>query len=1234
MFVGKRAREDESTERAVDPPPRSRTFFNMSTSVPLDGDPVEMTAKVDLGLHLVESTKAAYIAKLAVPMSQTPIILAAEAEKMAVAVAGPPMVNAQWDSVSGTPDGEGARDISLDLEAEYAREEVTLSNAGSMEVKDTKWVHLPAKDIYSVGALVQETNLAILKSAVHRGRATNRVSYLHSEGVPNGYKGFHPPKRVYPLGHGPDQPTLPTDLLEVSVAPMPFVQYKVHAAAMHLLQRPVYGKAPVTPNIGDTWKTAPHNHMVTNQIAIQLPDGEGPQTIQGLQALVNGVQGLQMKIPKVYRYSVIGGHRAGGGLGQFSTQDYGMQQPTSYSTVQYIPSKNGHWDNSWAAPSVYHDGAVGTAVVPLTDVTEDPGIYHAGDSRQDGGHSGFGIRRPYTTPSGNFKYGNSSSTAGYQNDWMIPDEMVITLVEDSSAYLNNWKDSKGAAILNSTSGEAAAFRAYGNKDFAVLTVKGMIFSKSLDGYIGKRLIPTDYRFQDRPWNSDDRLARSPDLITGCYFSKGQGEGDPVSYRPIMQAYDHDVVICASSFVVPTADTQVTQDGITNTYPGLEASDWNYYLSKFPNTTIPLGMYPADANDQFACGPLVMPKNGFARGNYTCSALLAIGQGGPTGGVASTILRPTQWQTSGVDKPLSAFGALVYLHGHLLSDVQYQFYAGSECTYNGQTYTVVSMTAASAQPFLLNQADEFSRWYNYQGADVDNYGILMLEQPIERDGADRGEFYNEQYVTEPGNDKVRFKATKVEGYKQNCSDPIANNVSCLNVQVTTKNDVPVKWMLVTRVLTNCTDYVFPDDIIQDDSVRDNGKSLVQRSDDFSSKYFEEQGVEFVNKAVVNKDGGELVEAKSHLQYFDLGRTQGKCTVTYSSASSNPNVVHADSSTTHMRPMQQLMGIAGQINQCWVVGVAAGVTGNLESDASLFDNGRTYVGRTGYIIPAKFSVEAILPPMGATYDGTSHTHPLKAQPLISSMGTGTEMQNALVPPLWMGRKFAGSQMPADIPNIQGVVDGGGAMELVAGPGFTQSSTLLFNKVLSTRYGITTHDYVVPMSGAMQTLATSVENITSDNYAVYVSATEGWQNPYQSAKMRTLDSANPMAASKDDGTDLVHTPLVASGDLMSDIVDLQIETTNRGVSGEISASGAPVPVMMSLQPAHFDGFKADTINYQVYNFNGIPSRVYSMGGLGSGALELAINVMYRDGTIKRLKIPPGGRLNIMFVAMNSFE
>ena len=52
MFVGKRAREDESTERAVDPPPRSRTFFNMSTSVPLDGDPVEMTAKVDLGLHV------------------------------------------------------------------------------------------------------------------------------------------------------------------------------------------------------------------------------------------------------------------------------------------------------------------------------------------------------------------------------------------------------------------------------------------------------------------------------------------------------------------------------------------------------------------------------------------------------------------------------------------------------------------------------------------------------------------------------------------------------------------------------------------------------------------------------------------------------------------------------------------------------------------------------------------------------------------------------------------------------------------------------------------------------------------------------------------------------------------------------------------------------------------------------------------------------------------------------
>ena len=1236
MFVGKRAREDESTERAVDPPPRSRTFFNMSTSVPLDGDPVEMTAKVDLGLHLVESTKAAYIAKLAVPMSQTPIILAAEAEKMAVAVGGPPIVDAQWDSLSGTPDGVGARDISLDLEAEYAREEVTLSNAGSMEVKDTKWVHLPAKDIMSVGALVQETNLAILKSAVHRGRATNRVSYLHSEGVHNGYKGFHPPTRAYPPGHGPVTGNdAPTALMEVSVAPMPFVQYKVHAAAMHLLGRPVSSSA-ASPNIGDTWKSSPWNHMVTNQIAICLPDGNGPQTLAGLQALVTGAQGLQIKIPQVNRYSVVGGHTASGGLGQFTSNDYGIQQPTSYTTVKYVPASNGHWDNSWAQPSEYHDGAVGTATQLMAENS-----LGASDSRQVGGDGGYD--RPYTTPSGNIKFGNSSGTAPYQNNWMIPDEMVVTNVESSTVYLNQWKDASGQSILNNMSGDARAFRAYGNKDFAVLTIKGMIFSTGADGFVRKPQ-PSDYRFTERPWMSPDRSARSPDLITGCYWGKGQGEGDPTTWKPIMQAYDHDVVICASSFIVPTANVEVTdQDGITNKYPGLQDHHWGIYQSRFPNTTIPLGMYPSDDNDQFACGPLVMPLNGVPRSNYYCSAPPPNGQGGPTGGLASTILRPTEWHidASGVEinKPLSAFGALVYLHGHSLSDIQYQFYAGSECTFDGDTYTVVSMTAASAHPFLINSADEFSRWTNYQGADVDGYGILMLEQPIPRDGAVRGEYYNEQVVKDPGNDKVRFRATLLGGYKENCSDPIANNVTCLNVQVTTANDIAVKWMLVTRVLTNCTDYVFPDDIIQDDGARDsNGKSLVTRSDAFTSKYFEEQGVEFLTKGLVDKDGGKLAKTKSHLQYYDLGRTQGKCTVTYSSASSNANVVHASSLTTHMQPMQPLMGIAGQINQCWVVGVAAGVTGNVDKDAVPFDNLGTYVGRSGYITPAKFSVEAILPPMGATFDGTAYTHPTKAQTVPSSNAVagavGTEMENALVPPTWMGRKFAGSQMPADIPQIQAVVDGGGAMELVAGPGFTQSSTLLFNKVLSTRYGITTHDYVVPMSGAMQTVATSVQNVTSDKYAVYVSATEGWQNPFQSAKTRTLDSANPMAPSKDDGTDLVHMGLTASGDLMSDIVDLQIETTNRGVSGEISASGTPVPVMMSLQPAHFDGFKADTINYQLYNFNGIPSRVYSMGGLGSGALELAINALYRDGSIRRLKIPPGGRLTIMFVAMNSFE
>jgi len=91
---------------------------------------------------------------------------------------------------------------------------------------------------------------------------------------------------------------------------------------------------------------------------------------------------------------------------------------------------------------------------------------------------------------------------------------------------------------------------------------------------------------------------------------------------------------------------------------------------------------------------------------------------------------------------------------------------------------------------------------------------------------------------------------------------------------------------------------------------------------------------------------------------------------------------------------------------------------------------------------------------------------------------------------------------------------------------------------------------------------------------------------------------------------------------------------VSGEISSSGAPIPVMMSLSPDHLDGLANDGVTTLTYAFNGVPSRVYAMAGMGSSELQIGINALYRDNTVERMFIPPGGRLTVMFVAMDDLE
>ena len=176
---------DEGSEREVKQPGRARTFFNMRNEVPLDGDAKLMESSVDLGNHLVESTKAAYISKLRVPMGGTPIIRAKDTKAMAVAVGGPALANGgdvQWSAASGSPNGVGVSLPSMDLHGELNRQQSEpLRNAASVAVEDTKWVHLPEKDIYSVAELNGTLNAAILQGALHRARDTNRVSYYKEE---------------------------------------------------------------------------------------------------------------------------------------------------------------------------------------------------------------------------------------------------------------------------------------------------------------------------------------------------------------------------------------------------------------------------------------------------------------------------------------------------------------------------------------------------------------------------------------------------------------------------------------------------------------------------------------------------------------------------------------------------------------------------------------------------------------------------------------------------------------------------------------------------------------------------------------------------------------------------------------------------------------------------------------------------------------------------------------------
>tara|TARA_R110002072_G_scaffold67816_3_gene165878 strand:- start:1478 stop:2098 length:621 start_codon:yes stop_codon:yes gene_type:complete len=206
----------------------------------------------------------------------------------------------------------------------------------------------------------------------------------------------------------------------------------------------------------------------------------------------------------------------------------------------------------------------------------------------------------------------------------------------------------------------------------------------------------------------------------------------------------------------------------------------------------------------------------------------------------------------------------------------------------------------------------------------------------------------------------------------------------------------------------------------------------------------------------------------------------------------------------------------------------------------------------------------------------------------------------------------------------------VELTVGAGFVQTSSLFVNKSVAVRYGVPLRSGAVAFSGMnLSTTPITITNgVPTESFKKYpgtvsVTPREGWQNPYSSSK--DMDKGEEK---------MVTLALPAKGLDLHDITEIQILSLNRGIDGEISAGGDPTPVAMSLNPSYDDGTANDSVDYQLYEFNGVPSRVYSMAGVGSSELTLGVDALYRNGKRRRMTIPPGGRVLVTFVAMTQFE
>lgn len=1372
----KRTRDMPHTgTKEVDPVPRMRTFFNMSQSVALNGTPVPMVASVDLGKHIVHDTKAAYVSKVLVPTSATPMILAEEVSEMAVAVGGLGMDgdDPEWNAASGDPEGVGLPAPSMDLMTEYTRAAdeyydsgaPKLSNAGSTSVDDVGWFHLPKQDVFSVQELNGLMNTAMMQAALHRGRRTNRVSYYLEQDILREYQGFHvphrcltlPPKPVTPVpgppfapprgatklfladrlrlkplslfsgfwsphknlgdgqmclnainfqytdatsaNYGPEfAPSTGSVTVTISapyshnhkvetidnggssLAPVPLITAQAQCTLKTLSGSTnlcidalnITNKTGATANVGYiygeqvkvTFTPAPlpgkegsfgftytqpnlssasnprYMRKRVNQIPILFDNAsgkEGSNTKAHVMALLNSTDGLMIDIAQINRR---------GYAGRWATADDVIFCRKTRGSKVVLPSSHSYpFDVDPAdykqenGGGVYKGGTQGMA--RWDNVSQNNYDHKQGLANVEPYNPGDGVQSHIFPPpriTQNIKSGDDNGVnvlfEKSRGKWEVPMEMCVKHYAPFVTHTTNtvggpWQhlqdkelNREGVMLFISPSSYNAGGSTSTTKVVDLVMWDQLIFENGGD---------------------PDNSAGTQAILDGT-----------VRWAP---QFDMDFHLEASSFI--RSPGPIAANGNYTAVKGFNAESKAKYETAFGALT-DNKEWSAQGFGMYSRSPdwddTKWPTQVFS--DTIVSASLSGMMPSPTE-VPKRVMNP-QWPIGGLFTTRSSRTTM--------EDLLDEFKAGTEITYTDNnnnpiklvvTYSIQANGSGFYNGRLVSQQLDTTKpsWLWDPDAkkarnQLDSNTIIILFKHSD-DAYQQVPGYPEDKCIQRNRDTTIVPNTKptppgtgssTTGYfYENTSDPIANEVMALNVQLTPKDSLATKWMLACRVLENCTDWVpNTDQILTNDLIHEDNNATT--TDAYLKRLFQKRGVQTVEESsydsrsdekVVNADGGKLTDAKCSIKYYELGVTVSDKSVTYSDASSNDNTVNRASLPSDMKPIEPLIGPQGQVNKVWVLGVRLGMqvpSKNARSaDGYPLGDNREFVGGTGYINAATYCVEGLLQPFAATViDGRQ---PIKPAVLSDDSGRPMGLGQEIPPPIWGGRRFASVQTVASVPRIripEGFLPLPTSLELAVGAGFVQTSSLFVNKSVAVRYGVPLRSGAVAFSGMnLSTTPITITNgVPTESFKKYpgtvsVTPREGWQNPYSSSK--DMDKGEEK---------MVTLALPAKGLDLHDITEIQILSLNRGIDGEISAGGDPTPVAMSLNPSYDDGTANDSVDYQLYEFNGVPSRVYSMAGVGSSELTLGVDALYRNGKRRRMTIPPGGRVLVTFVAMTQFE